>query len=151
MDGVLTEAEAARFVETAERIGLEHQGSRGAAFGEVGNRLKLVFEWLPPAAETTAAQGNQCDLVFEQLLFGQNSQLLRASDVNLCFRRLIVTGVCHGSGRLKFSLSVLYRPIEIMSALHSKMLLLPSISGRCLDLKPSASRWTWEMDNMLWA
>ena len=35
VDGVLTTAEAARFVETAERNGFEHQGSRGAAFGEV--------------------------------------------------------------------------------------------------------------------
>lgn len=34
VDGVLTEAEAARFVETAERNGFEHQGSWGAAFGE---------------------------------------------------------------------------------------------------------------------
>lgn len=34
VDGVLSELEAARFVETAERLGLEHQGSRGAAHGE---------------------------------------------------------------------------------------------------------------------
>ncbi|KAL0056244.1 hypothetical protein WJX82_009206 [Trebouxia sp. C0006] len=34
VDGVLSELEAARFIETAERLGLEHQGSRGAAQGE---------------------------------------------------------------------------------------------------------------------
>ncbi|KAL0031831.1 hypothetical protein WJX79_010107 [Trebouxia sp. C0005] len=34
VDGVLSELEAARFIETAERLGLEHQGSRGAAHGE---------------------------------------------------------------------------------------------------------------------
>ena len=35
MDGVLSDVEASRFIETAERLGLEHQGSRGAAHGEV--------------------------------------------------------------------------------------------------------------------
>ena len=32
--GCLTEAEARRFVETAESMGFQHQGSRGAAYGE---------------------------------------------------------------------------------------------------------------------
>ena len=35
VDNVLSEIEAARFVETAERIGLQHQASRGVAYGEV--------------------------------------------------------------------------------------------------------------------
>ena len=35
VDGVLTEAEAAKFVQVAESIGLKHQGSRGSAYGEV--------------------------------------------------------------------------------------------------------------------
>ena len=35
VDGVLTEAEASRFVRTAESIGLKHQGSKGSAYGEV--------------------------------------------------------------------------------------------------------------------
>ena len=35
VDGVLTEAEAAKFVQTAESIGLKHQASRGSAYGEV--------------------------------------------------------------------------------------------------------------------
>ncbi|KAL3162987.1 hypothetical protein ABBQ32_009419 [Trebouxia sp. C0010 RCD-2024] len=34
VDGVLTEAEASRFVQTAESIGLKHQGSKGSAYGE---------------------------------------------------------------------------------------------------------------------
>ena len=43
VDGVLTEAEAARFVETAERNGFEHQGSRGAAFGEVKDTSDILL------------------------------------------------------------------------------------------------------------
>lgn len=33
--GCLTESESRRFIETAERLGFQHQGSRGAAYGEV--------------------------------------------------------------------------------------------------------------------
>ena len=36
---MLSELEAARFIETAERLGLEHQGSRGAAHGEVRDNI----------------------------------------------------------------------------------------------------------------
>lgn len=39
VDGVLSELEAARFIETAERLGLKHQGSRGAAHGEVRDNI----------------------------------------------------------------------------------------------------------------
>ena len=44
VDGVLSELEAARFIETAERLGLEHQGSRGAAHGEVRDDIKLSLD-----------------------------------------------------------------------------------------------------------
>lgn len=45
VDGVLSEFEAARFTETAERLGLELQGSRGAAHGEVRN---VIFALILP-------------------------------------------------------------------------------------------------------
>ena len=35
VDGVLTDGEAASFVQAAEKVGLQHQGSRGSAYGEV--------------------------------------------------------------------------------------------------------------------
>ena len=41
VDGVLTEAEASRFVQTAETIGLKHQGSKGSAYGEVPAQPEL--------------------------------------------------------------------------------------------------------------
>lgn len=37
--GCLTEAEARRWVETAESMGFQHQGSRGPAYGEVRGAL----------------------------------------------------------------------------------------------------------------
>lgn len=48
VDGVLSELEAARFIETAERLGLEHQGSRGAAHGEVHDHVKLSLDSAKP-------------------------------------------------------------------------------------------------------
>jgi len=50
VDGVLSELEAARFIETAERLGLEHQGSRGAAHGEVRNNIFALI--LPRPLDT---------------------------------------------------------------------------------------------------
>lgn len=48
VDGVLSELEAARFIETAERLGLEHQGSRGAAHGEVRDDTNLCLDPVKP-------------------------------------------------------------------------------------------------------
>jgi len=48
VDGVLSELEAARFIETAERLGLEHQGSRGAAHGEVHNDVSFCLDCAKP-------------------------------------------------------------------------------------------------------
>lgn len=40
VEGCLTPQEAQRFIETAESIGFQHQGSRGAAYGEASIRVK---------------------------------------------------------------------------------------------------------------
>lgn len=57
VDGALTDAEASRFVQTAESIGLKHQGSKGSAYGEVTCtartvdchvRYQLTLFWVQP-------------------------------------------------------------------------------------------------------
>lgn len=61
VQGVLTPSEASRLIQAAETRGFEHQGSRGAAFGEVQALLKhcerfkflilcLTVRWVPEAA-----------------------------------------------------------------------------------------------------
>jgi hypothetical protein len=42
--GVLTVAEAQRFIDAAESAGFEHQGSRGPAYGEA---FRWVQSWKP--------------------------------------------------------------------------------------------------------
>lgn len=37
MEGCLTPDEASKFIKAAESIGFQHQGSRGAAYGEVSS------------------------------------------------------------------------------------------------------------------
>jgi len=37
MEGCLTQDEASKFINIAESIGFQHQGSRGAAYGEVSS------------------------------------------------------------------------------------------------------------------
>ncbi len=104
VDGVLSELEAARFIETAERLGLEHQGSRGAAHGEVHDDIKLSLDPRP--------------IGYHMLVVNCN-KMLSALQSRL----------------------TLYRPIGIMSALHSKTRRLPSTCGRCPVLPMSSGKW----------
>lgn len=64
VDGVLSELEAARFIETAERLGLEHQGSRGAAHGEVHDDIKLSLDPKPLDYHMLVVNCNKIDFSF---------------------------------------------------------------------------------------
>lgn len=66
VDGILSDVEASRFIETAERLGLEHQGSRGAAHGEAHrDNERIAFQ--DDAFATHLWQMSGLAEVFEQM------------------------------------------------------------------------------------